>query len=133
MEDNKVLIQHKTETRKSSIHGYGVFAKENIKKGDIIEECHFMSVHPLMINLMKRWSIFRYIFHYPKNLPGEELVWPFGNGCVYNSSPTPNADWDTNTINRLFMFIAIKDIKKGEEIFTNYEDSLEYCKNQGLI
>ena len=43
MEDNKVLIQGRTEVKKSSIHGYGVFATEDIKKGDIVEECHFMS------------------------------------------------------------------------------------------
>ena len=133
MEDNKVLIQHKTEVKKSSVHGYGVFAKEDIKEGDIIEECHFMSAIPQAYPVMKRWSIFRYLFHYPRNLQGEELAWPFGNGCVYNSSPTPNADWGTDVINRLFVFVAIKDIKKGEEIFTDYEDSLKYCKQNNLI
>ena len=132
MEDNKVLIQHKTETRKSSIHGYGVFAKEKIKKGDIVEECHFMSVHPLMHSLIKRWPIFRYVLSYPKNIV-EELIWPFGSGCVFNSSPTPNVEWNTDTVNRLLIFIAIKDIKKGEEMFIDYESSLKYCKNQGLI
>ena len=133
MEDNKILIQHKTETRRSKIHGWGVFAKEDIKKGDIIEECHFMSTALQMYPTIKRWSIFRYLFNYPKNSQGEELAWPFGNGCVYNSSPTPNADWGTDLINRLFMFVAIKDIKKGEEIFTNYESSLEHCKKHNLI
>ena len=133
MENNKILIQHRTEVKRSKIHGFGVFAKEDIKRGDIIEECHFMSLPPQMYHTMKRWDLFRYVFHYPKNSPGEELVWPLGNGCIYNSSPTPNADWETDTDKRIFIFVAIEDIKKGKEICTNYENSINYCKEQGLI
>jgi len=132
MKNNKVLIQHKTEVKKSPIHGYGVFAKEDIKKDDIIEECHFMSMHPLMHATMKRLPIARYTFSFPKSTI-EELIWPFGNGCIFNSSPTPNADWNTDTDNRLIIFVALKDIKKGEEMFTNYESSITYYKKQGLI
>jgi SET domain-containing protein len=36
-----VFISSKIEVRKSPIHGMGVFAKENIKSGEIIENCHF--------------------------------------------------------------------------------------------
>jgi len=132
MENNKVLIQHKTEVKESKIHGWGVFAKEDIKKDDIIEECHFMSIHPLMYTIIKRLSISRYTFSYPKSTM-EELIWPFGNGCVFNSSPTPNAEWNTDTVNRLLIFVALKDIKKGEEMFVDYENSIIYCKKQGLI
>ena len=28
------------EPRKSDVHGWGVFTKEKISKGEIIEECH---------------------------------------------------------------------------------------------
>ena len=133
MENNKILIQHRTEVKRSKIHGFGVFAKEDIKRGDIIEECHFMSLPPQMYHTMKRWDLFRYVFHYPKGFEGEELVWPFGNGSIYNSSSDPNADWVTDVVNRLFIFIAVKDIKKGEEIRTNYETSLNWCKQQNLI
>jgi hypothetical protein len=132
-ENNEILIQHKTEVQKSSVHGLGVFAKEDIKQGEVIEECHFMSLSPPMYNRIKRWPIIRYVFHYPKGLEGEELAWPFGNGCIYNSSSNPNADWNTDINNRLFVFIAIKDIKKGEEIYTNYEQSIKWCKQQNLI
>ena len=36
-------------------------------------------------------------------------------------------------VNRLFVFYALKDIKKGEEIFTDYEAQIKYTKEQGLI
>ena len=135
MENNKILIQGRTEVKKSSIHGYGVFAKEDIKEGDIIEECHFMSLPSQLYDSIKRWPILRYVFHYPIRALGrfEELVWPFGNGCIYNSSPNPNASWNTDEVNRLFVFYALKDIKKGEEIFTDYEAQIKYTKEQGLI
>ena len=65
MENNKVLIQGRTEVKKSSIHGYGVFAIKDIKEGDIIEECHFMSLPSQLYDSIKRWPILRYVFHYP--------------------------------------------------------------------
>ena len=34
----------KIEVRKSPIQGYGVFAKEEIKAGEILEECHYIKI-----------------------------------------------------------------------------------------
>ena len=36
-----VLYKNKSiEPRKSDVHGWGVFTKEKISKGEILEECH---------------------------------------------------------------------------------------------
>jgi SET domain-containing protein len=34
-----MLINNKIYSKESDVHGYGVFAKEDINKGEIIEEC----------------------------------------------------------------------------------------------
>jgi SET domain-containing protein len=36
------LIQNNIEVRKSQKHGYGIFATDFIKKGTVIEECHYI-------------------------------------------------------------------------------------------
>tara|TARA_A100001515_G_C4430623_1_gene163551 strand:+ start:46 stop:489 length:444 start_codon:yes stop_codon:yes gene_type:complete len=146
---DSLIYNSKIEVKKSPIHGYGVFAKENIKKGEILEECHFMSL-PLPeklsglmdVSFYQSTNIGRYYFLFPRldryNLLEEkiekaEYILPFGTGCIYNSSPNANADWDTDIKKRLLIFKAIKDIEKGKEIFTNYELHLAWCKKINLI
>ena len=41
---SKLIYSPKLEVKISSIHGYGVFASEDIKNGEVLEECHFMSI-----------------------------------------------------------------------------------------
>ena len=122
---NSLIQSRKLEVKKSNIHGYGVFANENINKGEVLEECHFMSIPYTTVFDKKYNQILDYGFKYPIEDPSE-LAWPLGNGCIYNSSKNNNADWNLDLERRLFIFRAIKDIKKGEEICTYYEDNVEW-------
>jgi len=47
---------------------------------------------------------------------------PLGYGCIYNHSIYPNATWTCDIDHCKIIFKAIKDITKGEEIFTYYSD-----------
>ncbi len=38
------LFLNKIEVKKSKISGYGLFAKKNIKVGEIIEECQYATI-----------------------------------------------------------------------------------------
>ena len=106
--------------KKSKIDGYGVFAKNKIKKGEILEECHLIDVdiptHP-------------YIFAYPKDYRPIDnkfnLVIPSGYGFIYNSSSNcfkANATWITK--DNIFTFVSIKDIDKNQEILIEYSKFL---------
>tara|TARA_Y100000114_G_C11504260_1_gene205899 strand:- start:38 stop:463 length:426 start_codon:yes stop_codon:yes gene_type:complete len=140
---DSLIYNSKIEVKKSPIHGYGIFAKENIKKDEILEECHFIPLNydGGYMSYYQPSNIERYIFTFPKtikksfNSPKEklELVLPLGGGCIYNSSPNANADWQTDVKRRLFIYKAIKNIKKGEEICTNYESHITWCKKNNLI
>ena len=41
---NKLFHSDKIEVRDSSIHGRGIFAKEDIKSGEMLEECHYIVI-----------------------------------------------------------------------------------------
>lgn len=105
---------------KSPVHGWGVFAKEFISKNELIEECPVLT---LPINKGESSSLLiDYRFNWPQGTEPEEQVIPFGYGGIYNHSENANAYWISNLENRTFQFIANRDIKPNEEIFTWYGD-----------
>jgi len=114
------LIDSKVYVAKSTISGYGVFAKEDIKSGDIIEECPVVILDSTFTQNTD-WVLNRYAFSWScscdictKN--GISMCFPMGNGMIYNHSDEPNAYYVQDTFFRLFRFYAFKDIKKDEEI-----------------
>jgi len=112
-----LYYNNKIEVKKSHIHGYGVFAKENIASGEILEECHYLEVCQ---NLSIATNVF---FSWPSSADIEYHAIVLGNGSIYNSSKKDgenNADWETDIERHLYIFRSIKDIKKGEEIKTYY-------------
>ena len=128
---SSLIYSSKIEVKKSPIHGYGVFAKEDIKKDEILEECHFISLpkdNKYLNAFIQLSDLIDFVFVFPKGKDFKEWAWPLGNGCIYNSSPNSNADWEIDENKRLFIFKSIKDIKKGNEICTNYEKHREWCK-----
>lgn len=108
------------EVRKSPVHGYGVFAKQNLPANIILEETPFISIPQGIAS--------DYVFAFPRGgTPPEEsegvkmeFALPFGYACIYNHSDTPNASWLTKVKERLFVFFTLTDIKKDEEIRTFY-------------
>ena len=120
MKKDKLIFSNKIEIRKSPIHGWGVFAKENISSGEILEESYFLIIP---MNYNESSSIFiDYRFNYPRSNSKYQVI-PFGFCCVYNHSDSPNAMWETDEDNEIFTFFSIKDIKKDEEILTYYGGS----------
>jgi SET domain-containing protein len=105
---------------KSPIHGLGVFAKQKILAGELIEETPLLDLH---ISKNEPSSVLiDYRFNWPQGSGGnwDKQVMPFGYGAIYNHSDVPNAYWRSNNENETFEFIASKDIEKDEEIFTYY-------------
>ncbi|KRE55829.1 SET domain-containing protein [Paenibacillus sp. Soil750] len=96
-------------------YGRGIFATENIKKGDLIESA------PIIVVTKKEWEEMResilknYVYRW-----GEDKAIALGYGGLYNHSFTPNARYISNINNLTIDFSAYKDIKAGEEILINY-------------
>lgn len=114
----------KVEVRPSANIGYGVFAKEQIIKHEIIEVCHLID-----INTELPYILSDYRFQYVNRDTQKRLnVIPLGFGCIYNHSDKNNAMWRQHITEKLFEFYAIRDIDKDEEIFTKY-GGREYWEN----
>jgi SET domain-containing protein len=115
---------------KSPIHGLGVFANEDISKGEVIE------ITPLVDMEMapddKSKILFDYRFSYIVDGKITKLVMPMGYGCIYNHSNAPNANWRLNVGLDMFEFYSIRDIKKHEEICTSYGNE-EYWKARSHV
>jgi uncharacterized protein len=101
----------------STIHGRGVFCSEPIKAGEILEECHFIPVPP---EYSYPEILHNHFFGWPKGT--NNLVICLGSGSIFNHSDNGwNADWQTDTVHKKFIFFSTRDISQGEEIFTNYQ------------
>ena len=93
--------------------GMGVYAGEDIKTGELIEKCYLIKVDTPQEHL---GNIYDYVFNYPQGGKFEFLVLPTGAGCVYNHDDNHNAIWLTSEEPMHLDYIAVKDIKKDEEI-----------------
>lgn len=119
--NSKVYYRNpKIEVRRSPVHGVGVFAKKPIKKNEVLEEDHFILIKGDWHKLPR--LVQEYIFAWTKEMPDykSKAAIVFGTGALYNSSPEPNADWQTDKQKKRFIYHATKDIKAGEEIMIDY-------------
>lgn len=107
---------NKIQVRESKGMDRGVFATEDIKKGEVIE------VAPILILQFEdfietRWNLlFEYYFWLD-----ECVVLTLGYGSIYNHRIPANAKYKIDLKKRSNTYTAIEDIKKGEEIFFNYK------------
>jgi SET domain-containing protein len=124
----KIYPPDKVYVAPSQIHGFGVFAKCDIGKDEIIEECPIISIGKDCGEFLAR-----YRFAWPNGTGSEvsDFVIPAGYGAIYNHSNNNNATWKSSEIRGTFFFYAIKDIKKDEEILTCYGNS-EYWEALGF-
>jgi SET domain-containing protein len=115
-----MIYNQKIYVDKSPVHGWGVFAKEDIMEGEVFEEC------PVLTLPIKKGEItsllIDYRFNWPQGNEWEEQVFALGFGALYNHNENANAYWISNIENKTFQFISHRKIKKGEEIFIWYGD-----------
>ena len=101
------------EVKKSPIHGYGVFAVKKIPKKTVIEESRAV-IFPKLKEY--RRAISERIFSWDDN----NVALVLGYGSIYNHSSKPNATFSVDRSNEVMKFIAIDDIKSGDEILIDY-------------
>ncbi len=120
------ILECKSYVAKSPIHGMGCFAKQEIKMGELIEECVAI-ITDTTTKSNTDFVINNYFFTWPCEFQdpicaehGPTYFVPSGNSLIYNHSDTPNAYWIFDkAMKRIFMG-ALRDIKEGEEITWYY-------------
>ncbi len=98
--------------------GRGVFARCDIKKGEIIESCPIIEVPKHDMSNLKENVLVTYFFYFGKNK--ERLAIALGFGSIYNHSYKPNIAFKIKSREEIIDFVALGDIKKDEEITFNY-------------
>jgi uncharacterized protein len=102
----------------SVVAGLGVFARVDIKKGEVIEEAPVIVIPDEQLADLTKTDLLEYYFAWGKGFKGAAVVW--GYGSLFNHSYTPNAKYNKDIENNLIKFVAIKSIKADEEILVNY-------------
>ena len=124
------MLQVKTTIDKSNMHGIGLYAAQFIPKGTVTWEYtpEFDNCYPLDCikrmpkHIKKRFLDYSYI-DYKQN----KYVLCFDDQRFINHSNKPNIKSTPN------MDVALRDIKKGEEMTCNYEDyEKNWFKKRGL-
>lgn len=117
-------LQQKITVGVSPIHGQGVFATEDITKGEVIERCPYLVIDD--DDLAEENRLNDYLFTSPDASTDYLVI--MGYGMMYNHDADANAEWEIDDDNRFVRFSATKDIAAGEEIFQDYGE--EYWKTR---
>jgi uncharacterized protein len=120
------------QIKKSKISGRGVFATNGFIGNEIIESCELIKIPHKEIEYLNKTNLYNYYFLWKK-----EAAIVLGFGSLYNHSYKPNAKYVKNYKNSKIIFIALKIIKKGEEILINYNGNPKsktkvWFENKGL-
>lgn len=98
--------------------GRGVYATRRIRRGEIFERAPVVPLTPGQWRHVSKTILADYAFDWGPSRQAASIV--LGYGSLYNHSNTPNARFDYRLREKVYVFIALRDIKKGEEICTNY-------------
>lgn len=134
------MLNAKTTVRQSEIAGVGLFAEQDIKKGEIVwqytpETCAIFT-ETQMRELLKSFhktenAIVHYYLtycYYVKEI--NSLIYCLDNGRYVNHSDHPNMEGALDIPNSWQYSFALRDIKKGEELTENYNvyDNCEWLE-----
>lgn len=121
---NDLLCSEKLIVKRSELHRWGVFAKEDIKKYEILEEFPYFAV-PLE-EIKESSSCLPYSY----NLNDEISIIGMGFCGLYNHSFDANVDYEIDKVNEVMRHYALRDINMGEELTLNYgeENVQDFCE-----
>lgn len=98
--------------------GRGVYAKLDIKKGEIIEKCPIIEIPKHDTANLTESILITYFFYFGANRQRQAIA--LGFGSLYNHTRKSNAVYKIRPVGNRIDFIALKDIKKNDEITINY-------------
>ncbi len=106
------------EIKNSPKRGRGVFTKTNIKKGQVLETSPVLVLTEKERKTIEKTSLFHYVFEWGNDK--KKACVALGYVSMYNHSYDANCEYEMEFGKKIMTIKTIKDIKKGEELFLNY-------------
>ena len=101
--------------KRSPGKGRGVFARRDIKKGELIERAPVLFIPAKsLVGGLENKALGSYYYYWDE----KTLAVSLGYGSLYNHSYKPNARYRHEK--RCLVYTALRTIEKGEEILINY-------------
>lgn len=100
--------------RRSKIHRWGVFALEDIKEREILEEAPYFVLTKEELDFVPACRVYSYWLEDTSSLIG------MGFAGLYNHSFDSNVDYQVDKISEIIRHYATRNIAKGEELLLNY-------------
>lgn len=109
--------------------GRSIIAERDIKKGEVITNCELLVLSPEDTIKVNETDLQWYTFTFNKDTKQDCLV--MGDGEIFNHDDNANTlygliDWNGR---KLMRFQAAIDIKKGEQLFIDYNADIDSVKN----
>jgi hypothetical protein len=101
--------------------GRGVFTTKNLKAGTVVEISPVLLFTAFERKTIESTKLYHYIFEWGKTRKMGALG--LGYISMYNHDYSANCDYDMDFETNLMTITVVKDIKKGEELFINYNAS----------
>lgn len=98
--------------------GHGVFTSVAIKAGSVVEESPVVVMTNDERKLIDQTLLHDYIFEWGDRK--KQCCMALGYVPIYNHSFSSNCEYEMEFSKRIIRIVAMRDIKKGEELFINY-------------
>ena len=98
--------------------GRGVFTTRNITKGTVIEISPVIVLSEKERKTIEKTLLFHYIFEWGNDK--KKACVALGYVSLYNHHYTANCEYEMDFKKRLMSIKTVRAIKKGEELFINY-------------
>src|SRR6478609_7073114 len=102
----------------SDKRGRGVFSSKSIPSNTIIEISPVLVVSASERTIIEKTKLFSYIFEWGKTRKQGCLA--LGYVSLYNHAYKSNCDYEMDFEHRLVTIRTLRKIKRGEELFINY-------------
>ena len=118
-------VSPKVQVKRSSVHGYGVMAIDDIEKDSVIEVSRMLRLAWRMMYqsdpVIKDycWGNIGCTCEQCK-IHGPHAFIALGYGSIYNHMDTPNTELKLDFEKGVMTVTANRDIKNGEEVFVSY-------------
>jgi len=106
----------------SEIKGKGAFAKKDIKKDTVIDIANVVLISNKEYKKIKKTQLYNYcyIWEDPCHKPAFKNAITLSVSQFINHSYDPNLQYLYDYKNKAIEYLAIQDIKKGDELTVNY-------------